>query len=70
MEEYISGDKNQVVRRKAIMDMLQDRDVVRVLELCELFQVSQEFQFYLIIKPHRVNLCFFTQDILMLVAFS
>lgn len=41
MEEYISGDKNQVVRRKAIMDMLQDRDVVRVLELCELFQVSQ-----------------------------
>lgn len=41
MEEFISGDKNQVVRRKAIMDMLRDRDEVRVLDLCELFQVSQ-----------------------------
>lgn len=41
MEEYISGDKNQVVRRKAIMEMLRDRDEVRVLDLCEQFQVSQ-----------------------------
>lgn len=40
MEEFISGDKNQVVRRKEIMNLLHDRDEVRVLELCEAFQVS------------------------------
>lgn len=40
MVEFITGDKNQVVRRKEIMALLQDRDEVKVLELCELFDVS------------------------------
>ena len=40
MEEFISGDKNQVVRRKEIMNMLHDADEVRVQELSDLFQVS------------------------------
>lgn len=40
MDEFIVGDKNQVVRRKEIMNLLQDRDEVKVLELCELFDVS------------------------------
>ena len=40
MSEFITGDKNQVVRRKEIMALLQDRDEVKVLELCALFDVS------------------------------
>ena len=40
IDDFISGDKNQVVRRKEIMNLLQDRDEVKVLELCEMFDVS------------------------------
>lgn len=40
METYISGDKNQVVRRKEMLSMLQDREEIRVLDMSELFHVS------------------------------
>ena len=40
-DDVISGDKNQIVRRKEIMNLLQDRDDVKVLELCDRFDVSQ-----------------------------
>jgi len=40
IDDFISGDKNQVVRRKEIMNLLQDRDNIKVLELCEMFDVS------------------------------
>lgn len=40
MDKFISGDKNQVVRRKEIMELLEDREEVKVLELCDLFNVS------------------------------
>ena len=40
MDDFITGDKNQVVRRKEIMNLLQDHDEIRVLDLCEMFAVS------------------------------
>ena len=41
MEDFVTGDKNQIVRRKEIMALLQERDEVKVLELCKRFDVSQ-----------------------------
>ena len=40
MDEFITGDKNQVVRRKEIMALLQEREEIKVQELCALFDVS------------------------------
>jgi DeoR/GlpR family transcriptional regulator of sugar metabolism len=40
VENYISGDKNQVVRRQKMMDLLQDREEIRVLDMSNLFHVS------------------------------
>ena len=40
MDEFITGDKNQVARRKEIMSLIQARDEIKVQEISTLFEVS------------------------------
>lgn len=40
MEEFITGDKNQISRRKEIIELLQDDEIITVAQLSDRFDVS------------------------------